>query len=47
MERHRRTLQEFVRSLSVIVDPVQLHGVIAGQLREIFASGAGGAGGAG
>ena len=25
-----------MRSLSVIVDPVQLHGVIAGQLREIF-----------
>jgi len=36
VERHRRTVQEFVRSLSVIVDPVQLHGVIAGQLREIF-----------
>jgi len=33
----QRILQEFVRSLSVIVDPVQLHGVIAGQLREIFA----------
>lgn len=32
----RRVLQDFVRALSVIVDPAQLHGVIAARLREIF-----------
>ncbi|MGD2115383.1 MAG: ATP-binding protein [Acidobacteriota bacterium] len=32
----RRILQDFVRSLSVIVDPAQLHAVIAAQLREVF-----------
>jgi len=32
----RRVLQDFVRALSVIVDPPQLHGVITAQLRETF-----------
>ena len=35
-DAERRVLQDFVRALSVIVDPAQLHGVIAAQLREIF-----------
>ena len=32
----RRVLQDFARSLSMIVDPGQLHAVIAAQLQEIF-----------